>query len=132
MNDADSSEHYGYACDLANAGNPAPIVTMLKKIEALEKINTQRRQELYEAHEERASYEAELSRLTKWISVKDRLPEDHGRFITHTYAGVTMMNLYQTGVGWKSIRGADAAYWNAVITHWMPLPEPPQALKGVE
>lgn len=69
-------------------------------------------------------------RVQKWIPVTERLPKATGKYLvcrvdTH---GVTMIgtNFYfapclPDGVGgWSS---------EAVITHWMPLPEPPKEVQ---
>ena len=64
--------------------------------------------------------------MTEWIIVEDEMPEDNGIFLCATHAGTILMHHYSVEEGWKSISGKDAVYWNAVTTHWMPLPEPPE------
>ena len=59
--------------------------------------------------------------MSDWISVKDRLPNDNERVLVHV-------------VGKPFNIDADRFFnsrwvrWNGVVTHWMPLPEPPEAL----
>lgn len=59
---------------------------------------------------------------SKWISVKDRLPERNGRYITHCkIEGQSLVCvLYYCKVG---------GFNEGTVTHWMPLPEPPE-MKG--
>ena len=65
--------------------------------------------------------------VNEWISVKDRLPEKSGRYIVF-------------GLGWNNEKkmstllfGTKTNEWIATgawkdwkVTHWMPLPEPPE------
>ena len=62
---------------------------------------------------------------TEWISVKDRLPENKGRYLTYN-------NLEYPYV-WQAVyRYTEKGFLNneldsvISVTHWMPLPEPPQ------
>lgn len=59
-----------------------------------------------------------------WISVKDRLPEESGRYLvyakegereTHRTIATFQKTFHLTG---------RMAYWK--VTHWMPLPTPPE------
>lgn len=57
----------------------------------------------------------------QWISVKDRLPNEKQRVIVRC-------NTVGTTVGWR-LRGewvTDLGDGGSEVTHWMPLPEPPQ------
>lgn len=72
----------------------------------------------------------------EWISVKDRLPEIPGRgwaskmVIAANGNGYVSPMLYERAI----IRGKTAYrwkfYWDRIadteVTHWMPLPEPPE------
>lgn len=68
----------------------------------------------------------------EWISVEDGLPED-GCYITHTNAngknkGVIAQKLVTTTIRGNVVRRWE---WNGrispwIVTHWMPLPEPPK------
>ena len=49
--------------------------------------------------------------MTKWISVKDRLPEEHGNYLVFTKHRETLILRYIGEVG--------------AVTHWKPLDEPP-------
>ena len=55
--------------------------------------------------------------MSEWISVKNRLPEKYDDYLTYDEYGITMITHYNMQ-GWFSKNGN--------ITHWMPLPEPPQ------
>lgn len=57
--------------------------------------------------------------MSKWISVKDRLPEEKTRvlvFVPHSSIKIDTDRI----VGRIWVR------WYGHITHWMPLPEPPE------
>ena len=76
--------------------------------------------------------------MTEWISVKDRLPEEKINEITMDYYHVICccdfgglprrvdVRPYQFGRGhfWHG-----AGIMDDVVTHWMPLPEPPELPK---
>lgn len=56
----------------------------------------------------------------RWISVKDRLPEEHERILTYDkYSDVKENRLLMSKpcVSWSQ---------GFHVTHWMPLPEPPK------
>lgn len=62
----------------------------------------------------------------EWISVEDRLPEKEGVYLVHT-----TYNIIETEVFYIS-KHDDISYWwdlDGMVTHWMPLPEPPK-MKG--
>ena len=77
--------------------------------------------------------------VQEWISVEDRLPEESGLYITFGCTAVPVRWLHNFD---KDI-GKFGAWWNyepdgkehpryrfieaGNITHWMPLPEPPNA-----
>lgn len=65
--------------------------------------------------------------MSKWISVKDRLPEpdEHKEYLTTCEFGGTFVEGYfelDGEVGWWS----DHFGTEFPVTHWMPLPEPPE------
>lgn len=69
------------------------------------------------------------AKMPKWISVKDRLPEDvkdkEGYFINYLvyspeYGSVDIANYIQEADMWVCL-GVPVN-----VTHWMPLPEPPE------
>ena len=63
---------------------------------------------------------------TEWIPVTERLPEEAGYYITAFSRGEAGNNLYITFPD-----GSGKWYQNSEdtgeVTHWMPLPEPPEA-----
>lgn len=72
----------------------------------------------------------------EWISVSERLPEKEGYYITFTLCsnnGVIPLKFVFTTVRGQKVKRWE---WNGrispwVVTHWMPLPEPPK-MKGGE
>lgn len=62
----------------------------------------------------------------KWISVEDRLPETESRCLVVRYDYVTKTSFmdvlwFDKGTWWNRIFDGEYA-----VTHWMPLPEPPE------
>jgi len=57
--------------------------------------------------------------MNEWISVEDRLPEKDGRYIV-------VENHHGQWIGVSSMRRGD---FDMPITHWMPLPSPPEDKK---
>ena len=59
----------------------------------------------------------------KWISVEDKLPEKDGRYLIRYKSG----KVKRTFVGdWYVLNNEWGSIRNAEVTHWMPLPAPPQ------
>ena len=71
----------------------------------------------------------------EWISVEDRLPEKNqavlGWYKDNPFAGYTYGVVSWNGKGWVFVY---AQRYVTNVTHWMPLPEPPEALikEGVQ
>ena len=75
-----------------------------------------------------------------WISVDDRLPDKYGAVLVAceglTIGGYAPIAIGSYGGGFWSIADADGTmhltkYMRCIVTHWMPLPEPPK-MKGGE
>lgn len=66
----------------------------------------------------------------EWIDVKDRLPKDVTPVLAYGECCDGCYNIdiaeIEGGDWWESGTGEDLWY---KVTHWMPLPEPPQPLK---
>lgn len=63
----------------------------------------------------------------QWISVKDRLPDDNDRVIAfRPYEAEVSAYRYCVKWGWSL---KTSMSYNG-ITHWMPLPEPPEEGRG--
>ena len=58
--------------------------------------------------------------MGEWISVEERLP-DRPKVIIYTKNGVSMLDLSVTNFVWE------VAIKLCGITHWMPIPPPPEA-----
>ncbi len=60
----------------------------------------------------------------EWISVKDRLPENYDSVLVYCKGNSSIVDVcsYSDSIGFMGI----APYWIELITHWMPLPEPPK------
>lgn len=58
-----------------------------------------------------------------WISVDERMPEDHRRVLfVGSFVGV-VVGTYVAGCAWST--DCSFEYHTNNITHWMPLPPPP-------
>lgn len=68
---------------------------------------------------------------TKWISVKDRLPDTDDwvlvckKTIETGYTSMAVDRCSMT-VGGDRMWLAEYATWKQVVSHWMPLPQPPK------
>ena len=75
-----------------------------------------------------AERDAALTKVPKWISVEERLPEKwqyaDGTFVNYLIYmpkyGVDVGNYIQPAKSWVCIG------FPTIVTHWMPLPEPPE------
>ena len=68
----------------------------------------------------------EAPTVGEWISVEDRLPEADGYYLTYD-APACMTDMLYYSSKYKAFNahyGPDTAI--STITHWMPLPEPPE------
>ena len=71
---------------------------------------------------------------SKWISVKERLPETRHAVLVYTphHKNIWAASMHEDGnwyiwsPGGKVLLDPD---WHGPITHWMPLPEPPKEVK---
>jgi len=69
----------------------------------------------------------------EWISVKDRLPEKNGKssifcLVNTVYDGIVVRPFNEFHHCWDDEESDD--YYsdsiNGLVTHWMPLPQPPK------
>ena len=71
--------------------------------------------------------------MSEWISVKDRLPEDFGEVLVivsgKPHENITLDGAYEIAE-YDPVEGWILEMWpewcSGVVTHWMPLPEPPE------
>ena len=71
----------------------------------------------------------------KWIPVTERLPETGGSYLVYTERGSVYASHFYTEKKFASgyVREASWSQRGKVkVTHWMPLPEPPDANAGCE
>lgn len=59
------------------------------------------------------------AKVPRWISVEERLPEKAGAYVVYGVGRIAFATFYPSIQMWVS--NVDAG-----ITHWMPLPEPPE------
>ena len=80
-------------------------------------------------------------RKQEWISVEERLPDNHRTVLVAckgiTVAGAAPIAVGSYGGGHWFLADAEGTlyltkYMHIVVTHWMPLPEPPKMKGGAE
>ena len=88
----------------------------------------------------RTVYAAEFLRV-QWISVEERLPDKEGKYLVTVYDGITpdVLYFYKRYPYCNSGIRTDRPVWCGYddygdfevksVTHWMPLPEPPEVNK---
>ena len=62
---------------------------------------------------------------SKWISVKDRLPEHDGRYLCNVKSFSFKGSFYITMLKYDKGGFIEGRIYTDDVTHWMPLPEPP-------
>lgn len=79
----------------------------------------------YDRHQYDAGYsDGLIDAQPKWISVKDRLPEDDADYLVWVADTCTVERAMYYGDGeWLT---EDLDDLTRLVTHWMPLPEPPK------
>ena len=75
--------------------------------------------------------------MSEWISVKDKLPEAHGVYIVYVkdenspygegiwYKNIVALAEYAFGE-WTWYENGNEYDITDIVTHWMPLPDPPR------
>ena len=66
---------------------------------------------------------AGVAQMSEWISVKERMPEENQRALA--WDGHKIFDCAHCGDVWFETVDDWAINTNYPITHWMPLPEPP-------
>ena len=102
-------------------------------VEALRYMLAEVEEKLTSVEEENAQLKAEIDDLkekNRWIPVSERQPESNRRVIFISLEGTVYCGMHQSSVPqWV----ADGCYfhssWYKFVTHWMPLPEPPQEVE---
>lgn len=67
--------------------------------------------------------------MNGWISVKDRLPEESGYVLVHCSEPKGYIRGVQYSAKNKAFNASDDSNAESAftdVTHWMPLPEPPE------
>ena len=109
--DADSV-HCWYKCDHCLAGSPK-----------VERVWGPTKHTIANWDENRKRAAACFKRVPRWISVEERLPEDDDHYLVWAHDnGAAEVALYYGDGEWLT---DDLENITRVITHWMPLPEPP-------
>ena len=80
--------------------------------------------------------EKDVQEVRHWISVKDRLPNPEERVLVFVKALGKIDNIHKDVIttNWITSSGNWIDNWkgigNYIITHWMPLPDPPSTTDG--
>lgn len=70
--------------------------------------------------------------MREWISVEDRLPEDGIEVLAYTIAhSVRVLKRNNLMDDWDVTDRKNACIRSDYVTHWMPLPEPPEVADDV-
>lgn len=84
-----------------------------------------------------------MSKLSEWISVKERLPEEFGQCLVYCQERSTYWETISCD-GKRKVEESRESWWRYIdksefepgegfdhenVTHWMPLPEPPDDTK---
>lgn len=101
------------------------VLLMVEKLREVPhgKIKDGTLQNIFNRANEIASPPAHIDR-SEWISVKERLPKDFDQALV--YDGDEHYPIGICHKGESGIWHSDMAYGMGTITHWMPLPEPPE------
>ena len=71
------------------------------------------------------------SNVGKWIPVTERLPEKTGKYLVcGQWRGKPSESWVCELIAFGKIKGWDNEARNPAVTHWMPLPEPPEGGAG--
>jgi hypothetical protein len=62
--------------------------------------------------------------LPKWTSVEEKLPEAGQRVLCYCRANIYEVMKMRTDRDW--VQDINHVYMSGFVTHWMPLPEPPE------
>lgn len=67
--------------------------------------------------------------MSKWISVKERLPENTGEVLVWPsfYGRPSVARFWAIARSWQQTNVTGDV--NEYVTHWMPLPDPPEEVK---
>ncbi len=64
--------------------------------------------------------------MSNWISVKDRLPKSRDWYLTYTNGFIAILFFDGVEVGGEKIYWLESGDWEGNVTHWAPLPAPPE------
>ena len=72
--------------------------------------------------------------MSEWIKCSDRLPDEDDIYLVYIVANnmpknKSIITLYYTNLTKRFIYGSDNLF---TVTHWMPLPEPPESEDDAE
>lgn len=87
-------------------------------------------------NERQQSTSLQYNEQKQWITVSERLPESYDEVMVWTTASLKpTTSQYLNGDWW--FRGSQESFWlssqpHIIVTHWMPLPEPPNEQKQKE
>ena len=69
---------------------------------------------------------AEQNNRSRWISVKERLPDVGEEVLCACRAGIVEVLKYFNGINGPWYKDSRHVYMSGFVTHWMPLPAPPK------
>ena len=109
-------------CDMTDDGSC--IETLMKQAaDAIEELTKESERWQAEAKDWYLAYMGLLP--TRWIPVTERLPEPYKWVLGTAEECEAAFDVFYDGAQWK-----DAVLNGFIVTHWMPLPQPPKAEEG--
>lgn len=64
--------------------------------------------------------------MSEWIKCSDEMPEENSKVIAFTAYGEMIFDMHYKWEKYDNEWMSEYTLWRGRVTHWMPLPEPPE------
>lgn len=62
----------------------------------------------------------------EWIKCSERMPDPDSKVIAYTSWGQIIFDMHYMWSKYDSEWISEATMWRGIVTHWMPIPNPPE------